>query len=126
MLKVIPRPDLSEKYPAIDGIIKGERPPKELRKKDQSYFPAEQAVRNDVLSLLELSNESFANWYHHRKVAAKKLLEALEILEEIPDLRFGAMAINMGQSSIGKLTADLRATIDYLETIKEARERSTS
>jgi len=62
-MKIKPHPELSEEYPAIDGIKKEH---KGFERDVERYTTIQQeqnAIRSDVLKILELEDNNFSEWY---------------------------------------------------------------
>ncbi len=129
-------PEYSEKYPAIDGIAKGERPSKEERERIMaedyskaidgiSYLHSERAIRSDIERILGLSDEDFGVWYMERISATTNLLEMYELFASIPDLQYGSenQPYDMATSShLGEHIKLLKRSIEYIEVIRDVKE----
>lgn len=126
-----PHPELTEDYPAIDGIPKEQSPSSEeasrrLKYQDEVYIRhAERAIRSDIEEILKLDNLRFDVWYNNRKEVTEKLLREYETFASIPDLRNASeeQKVNLGYTSgvINNTIVDLRRGLDYLEKIKQVR-----
>lgn len=121
-------PEFSKDYPAIDGIAKGERPPKEEREKIEGgadYLPPENAIRSDVRKILDMDGGSFDSWYRSRSSSVRHLLNSLEIIITIPDLRYASedSSHNLDANpALDNLYETLKRGLKYVEIIKKVRE----
>ena len=126
-MKIKQYPEFSEDYPAIDGIAKGERPSKKEREKLREivYFsPAERAIRSDVEEILSMHGASFDSWYRSKSSSIRHLLNSLEIIITIPDLRYGSEDSKHNldaDSSVRSLYDALKRGLEYVEIIKKVR-----
>ena len=123
-------PEWSDKYPAIDGIAKQQRPSEEevaKKRKMEIDVPiegSEKAIRSDIEAIINLDDNGFHKWYFEHENATKKLLELYELFGDIPDLRHGSDwdKCNIGhRSKIKEHIELLRQGLDYLKVIKQAR-----
>ena len=124
-MKIKEYPKFSEKYPAIDGIAKGERPPEEERRKGLSYLPSENAIRSDIEEILEMSDIAFDSWYRSRKNSVLGLLNQFEILVTIPDLRYGSEKSKHGLDAnayVQDIHETLKRGLEYVKVIKKVRD----
>jgi|SRR3989344_2994706 len=130
-MKIKQYSEYSEKYPAIDGIAKSERPSEdeieEIMQRDQSMdtisvSPAERAIRSDIEKILTLSARDFNCWYVKREEIVEKLLREYEIVASIPDLRYGGEEQKYGLDShsiFNDVIGTLKEAREYLEVIKK-------
>ena len=124
--------EFSEKYPAIDGIKKDEKPSREERKrikgetgKSVAYRGPDRQIRSDVEKILEMDGIAFDSWYRKKESAVLNLLNPIRIAATIPDLRYGAeyQQYNLDvNSNIDTLHKTLEEGLKYLEVIKKVRE----
>ncbi len=125
-------PEWSEKYPAIDGIAKGERPSKEERKKmiqenptaNIHYRQAEKPIRSDIEKILKLNDEEFNTWFAERRIAALNLLNNYELIGSIPSLRYSSEEQQNGLKSNSMINGPinvLKDGIEYLGVIRQVR-----
>lgn len=110
-MKIDKRPDLTEKYPAIDGIAKPERNARWtedcMGNEVKLSEPAEDAVRGDILELLKMPLEDFSTWVSPRYFAARELRDMLELIGGIPDLGWAHKEHSFsGRTSIRNLLQD--------------------
>jgi len=124
------RPEYSEKYPAIDGIAKEERPSKGERDvmiaenplEEVYYHPSEKAIRPDIENILGLDDAGFDEWYKTRKSVAERLLKDYEVVGTIPHLQFGSRQNNLTCiSHLSGVIESLEEGLEYLEIIKKVR-----
>jgi len=91
MIKIKPRPDLTAKYPAIDGIAtpRGKDEPYECRTTGMMisrYLVETPAIRSDLIPLLKMEPSAFAEWLSVRRTAVKDRLAQLILITSIPQL----------------------------------------
>jgi len=132
-MKIKEYPEFSDKYPAIDGIAKGERPPKEEREKRMeqgesvSYLRAEKPIRSDVEEILKMDGIKFDSWYRQKESALLELLNPLRIAVTVPHLRYASEeqknTLN-AQSYISGLHEILEEGLEYLQVIKKVRDEA--
>jgi hypothetical protein len=115
------RPDLTEKYPAIDGIRKQDRNFRECDMGGVFYTPSEEPIRPDVAKILALSKIEFDNWFYPRFEATKTLLDQWKLFGSIPYLSYGGAAeyTMTANSTINYIVDSLEKGMDYLNKIKE-------
>lgn len=124
-MKIKEYPGFSENYPAIDGIAKGERPPKEERREGVSYLPSENAIRSDIEKILEMDDIAFDSWYRSRKNSVLGLLNQFKMLITIPDLRYASEESKHGLDAntyVSGLHKILKEGLEYVEVIKKVRD----
>jgi len=106
-------PEYSEKYPAIDGIAKPDRPT------GDHYIPAEKAIRSDIEKILEMSDDFFNSWYKERLAVSKSLLDQYQIFASIPNLVYASESRKLGMDN-GTIRI-LKEGLDYLDKIAKVR-----
>lgn len=102
-----------KKYPAVDGV---EHINDEYVKKP---------IRSDIEEILKLNDNDFAEWFHDREFAVKKLLTNYEFVASIPDLRYSYENQRLGldaNSEIRSIIGTLKKGLEYLEVIRNVRE----
>jgi hypothetical protein len=111
--------EYSEKYPAIDGIAKPERP-------TGNYVrPAEKAIRSDIEKILEMDDANFKLWFIQREEATHNLLHQYQLFVSIPDIRYGSEKQKLGMDAntvISTTIGTLKEGIEYLGIISKIRE----
>lgn len=125
-------PELSDKFPAIDGI----KTPRTEAVNDaggrdalgrMQYVPGSKAIRSDVEEIINMDDKGFEGWYCLRMASVEKLLGYYGGLACIPNLMYGSeeQKYNMDAFSCveDQLNAFKRAK-EYLELIKEIREEN--
>lgn len=133
-MKIKEYPEFSDKYPAIDGIAKGERPKKEERDKklaegeSVSYNYAERPIRSDIEEVLKMEPLKFDSWYKQRETALLELLNPLRIAGTVPHLGYAAeehksQTLN-ANAYISGLHKILEEGLEYLQVIKKVRDES--
>ncbi len=122
-MKIKEYPEFSEKYPAIDGITKGNRPPKEGR---EPWRPPENAIRSDIEEILEMDDIAFDSWYRSKKNSVLGLLNQFEILVTIPNLEYASeefkYGLDEGHNHLSGLYETLKKGLEYVEVIKKVRD----
>lgn len=110
------RPNLTERYPAVDGIRK-----QDLQLSGENcmgqhtvvYNGGEHPIRPDVLDILNKTRADFDRWYFPIMGVIKDRLHQLEVVSSIPDLSIG---------SRGSTYGDYTCIKGELEVLKEAKE----
>jgi hypothetical protein len=121
-------PDLTKNYPAIDGIAKPERnhhrSDNNCMAEDRVYFDsAEEAIRSDVLPILDLSDAEFEHWYRERFDALTKVLKEWELIGSIPNLGWTDQPMTFGQSvtQFRYQIEGLNEALNHLVALKDRR-----
>lgn len=107
---ITPHPELSNKFPAIDGIVR-----EEIRHGGGKYItPAKDAIRSDVLEIINMG-AGFENWYAEREAVLVHEISKYVVIVDIPDLQYGP------ETAKYKMEANTRLK-DHVETLNRALE----
>lgn len=120
------RPEWTRDFPAIDGIQK----PVDTYMDDDpnggrsEYVrkPEEEAIRSDVIEILNMDSCQFSIWIKRRRYAILQLLEHYELFASIPHLGYGAEKSRYTMCAIthvGNHLASLKHALKYLDKIEE-------
>lgn len=113
--EIMERPELTDKFPAIDGIARGRKT----------------AVRPDVGGILQLSDEDYENWFAPRYKAVNEMLEKFKLIGSVPNLSLGEIE-HEGDETIASyseffvIIEDLEEARTYLLTIDKIRKEEIS
>jgi hypothetical protein len=113
------RPELTDKFPAIDGIEKAKG-----SAGSQGFYSPEDAVRADVAEILAMNGKDFYDWYEPRFKAVENLLEQFKLFGSVPHLHYGSNERSQEHkmtavSSVRGLVESLQQGREYLLKIRE-------
>jgi hypothetical protein len=103
------RPDLTEWFPAIDGIRNNHGEP----------------IRHDVLKIINMDDEEFEKWYSTSKTSIRMLRELWGPVMSIPNLEYPRPEhqYDMTANTVMRTIKDnINKAEEHLELIKERRE----
>ena len=123
-MKTKQHPEFSDKYPAIDGIKK-EHDGYDNGDHYVTRVHEQEAIRSDVLEILNLDGIKFDSWYRSKTSSLLDLLNSLRIVVKVPDLRYMSESQKLGldaSSGLKDLIETLERGLEYVEVIKKVRD----
>ncbi len=118
-----PLPELTDKYPAVEGIAKSAGIPTE---EHPCVHLAQNPIRSDVLEILKLQDGIFDEWYARRKEATERELADYRLFASIPHLGYGAEEQKLDMCAYSHVKSHLQSLeegLEFLEVIKLARSK---